>query len=37
VSDIHVFEAVGHPVCINPDSKLRKYAIAKNWSLPEWN
>lgn len=36
-SDIPVLDAVGHPVCINPDRWLKKTALRKNWEIYRWN
>jgi len=35
-TDRFVMEAVGHPVCVTPDRKLRAYAQNKNWNVVEW-
>lgn len=32
-SDRPLMDVVGHPVAINPDSKLRNYAASKNWPI----
>ena len=34
--DYAVLNAVGHPVCINPDKNLRKAAIDKGWAVHDW-
>ena len=34
--DYPVLNAVGHPVCINPDKNLRKVAIDKRWTVNDW-
>lgn len=36
-SDIPVLSSVGHPVCINPDGRLRKKANEKKWPIYEWS
>jgi HAD superfamily hydrolase (TIGR01490 family) len=36
-SDIHALSAVGNPVCVNPDRKLKKQATARNWKIVWWN
>jgi putative phosphoserine phosphatase / 1-acylglycerol-3-phosphate O-acyltransferase len=36
VSDIPPLSAVGHPVCINPDKKLKRAAIRNNWKILSW-
>lgn len=35
-TDRFVMEAVGFPVCVTPDRKLRAYATQKNWNVVEW-
>jgi HAD superfamily hydrolase (TIGR01490 family) len=35
-TDRFVMEAVGFPVCVTPDKKLRAHAAQKNWSVVEW-
>ncbi len=35
-TDRFVMEAVGFPVCVTPDRKLRAHAAQKNWSIVEW-
>ena len=36
-ADIPALSAVGHPVCVNPDRKLKKLASGKNWKTVAWN
>ena len=36
VSDLPALEAVGHPVCISPDKKLRRIALQKEWIIHDW-
>ncbi len=36
-ADIDALEAVGHPVCINPDRILKKTAGERNWQVRTWN
>jgi HAD superfamily hydrolase (TIGR01490 family) len=36
IYDLPALEAVGHPVCINPDRQLRKKAIKKGWTIYDW-
>ena len=36
ISDLSALSVVGHPVCVNPDKKLRKMAIKKNWRILYW-
>ncbi|MBN1133269.1 MAG: HAD family phosphatase [Bacteroidales bacterium] len=33
IADIHVLEAVGYPVCVYPDKKLRKVAEKRGWKI----
>jgi putative phosphoserine phosphatase/1-acylglycerol-3-phosphate O-acyltransferase len=35
-SDVPVLEAVEHPVCVNPDKRLLKRALASNWKVCHW-
>jgi putative phosphoserine phosphatase/1-acylglycerol-3-phosphate O-acyltransferase len=35
--DYPVLNEVGHPVCINPDKKLRKAAENKGWVIHDWH
>jgi HAD superfamily hydrolase (TIGR01490 family) len=37
ISDLSVLEAVGHPVCVNPDSELRKLAGRRGWKICRWS
>jgi HAD superfamily hydrolase (TIGR01490 family) len=36
ISDIAVLNEVGHPICVTPDSKLRRYAKKMNWKIENW-
>lgn len=36
ISDLIALSAVGHPVCINPDARLRKTAVIRNWKILKW-
>ena len=36
VADIPVLNAVGSPVCINPDKKLAKHAVKNKWLVYNW-
>jgi len=36
ISDHYVLNAVGNPVCVNPDKKLEKIAIDKGWKILRW-
>lgn len=33
LDDLPALDIVGHPVCINPDKKLKKIAIEKGWEI----
>ena len=35
-SDLPALLASGHPVCVNPDRKLRRTAINKGWPVRDW-
>ena len=35
-SDVPVLEAVGHPVAVNPDPRLRRHAKRRNWQVVDW-
>jgi len=35
-TDVPFLESVGHPVAVNPDSKLRQIAEERGWELVEW-
>jgi putative phosphoserine phosphatase/1-acylglycerol-3-phosphate O-acyltransferase len=36
ISDFSALKAVGNPVCINPDKKLRKEAVKRAWEILTW-
>lgn len=36
ISDLPALECVGHPVCINPDTKLSLKASGRNWKILRW-
>jgi HAD superfamily hydrolase (TIGR01490 family) len=36
-SDTDALEAVGHPVCVNPDRELKKTATKRGWKILNWN
>jgi HAD superfamily hydrolase (TIGR01490 family) len=36
IADLPALSKVGHPVCVNPDSRLRKTAIKKDWQILNW-
>ncbi|MEA1878888.1 MAG: HAD-IB family hydrolase [Bacteroidota bacterium] len=33
ISDLHVLKVVGHPVCVDPDKRLARYAKRHNWRV----
>ncbi|MEI8056573.1 MAG: HAD-IB family hydrolase [Actinomycetes bacterium] len=33
ITDLPMLDAVGHPVCVNPDSGLRKIAVEREWPI----
>jgi HAD superfamily hydrolase (TIGR01490 family) len=35
-SDLAVMEAVGRPVAVNPDQRLRRIAISRGWEIVDW-
>jgi HAD superfamily hydrolase (TIGR01490 family) len=37
ISDLSALEAVGNPVCVNPDRKLKKTAGRRGWKILRWN
>lgn len=37
IADRHAMGIVGHPVCVNPDKKLRKLAFENNWKIVDWD
>ncbi len=36
VSDLPMLEAVGHPVVVNPDPRLRRIARRRGWPVEDW-
>lgn len=36
ISDLPALLSVGHPVCVNPDYKLKKSAIKRDWKIVNW-
>jgi HAD superfamily hydrolase (TIGR01490 family) len=36
ISDLPALYAVGNPICVNPDRKLRKIAGARHWQVRSW-
>ena len=37
ILDLPALEAVGHPICINPDKKLAAEARKRSWTIHSWN
>jgi HAD superfamily hydrolase (TIGR01490 family) len=37
ISDLAVLSSVGFPVCVNPDSKLKRQAIKRGWKIVWWS
>ena len=37
ITDLPVLNLVNHPVCINPDKKLRKRARLNGWEIKDWH
>jgi HAD superfamily hydrolase (TIGR01490 family) len=37
ISDLPVLMSVGHPVCVNPDRRLRAEARRRAWKILSWN
>ena len=37
IDDLPVLQAVGHPVCVNPDKSLEKIARVNHWIIQPWN
>jgi HAD superfamily hydrolase (TIGR01490 family) len=37
ITDLPALRSVGNPVCINPDSKLKKTAKRSSWKILTWN
>ena len=35
-SDVPMLEAVGHPVAVNPDPRLRRIALKRGWPIADW-
>ena len=35
-SDLPMFEAVGHPVAVNPDPRLKRTALKRGWPVVDW-
>lgn len=36
ITDLPLLEAVGHPVVVNPDARLRRIARRRGWPIEEW-
>ena len=36
MSDVKLLENVGYPVCVNPDSRLKKHATERGWPTVDW-
>jgi HAD superfamily hydrolase (TIGR01490 family) len=36
LSDLDALESVGNPVCVNPDTRLRRKAVEKGWQVRTW-
>jgi HAD superfamily hydrolase (TIGR01490 family) len=36
ISDLYVLKAVGNPVCVNPDKKLKRAALKRDWKILSW-
>ena len=36
ISDLTALKAVGNPVCVNPDKKLKKEALKRVWKILTW-
>ncbi len=36
-SDLAVMDAVGHPVAVHPDPRLRRLAIKRGWPVEDWD
>jgi len=35
-ADLEMLECVGHPVAVNPDSRLKRIAIERGWTIEKW-
>lgn len=35
-TDLPVLEAIGHPVAVNPDQRLRREALRRGWKIVDW-
>ena len=36
IADAPLLAEVGHPVCVNPDRKLRRLAQQRGWQIADW-
>jgi len=36
ITDLPLLEAVGHPIAVNPDARLRREARRRGWSVEDW-
>lgn len=36
ITDLPLLEAVGHPVAVNPDPRLRRVARRRGWAIEDW-
>jgi HAD superfamily hydrolase (TIGR01490 family) len=36
IVDRFILDAVGNPVCVDPDKRLRRLALKKNWAITSW-
>ena len=36
ITDLPLLEAVGHPVVVNPDARLRRVAKRRGWLIEDW-
>jgi HAD superfamily hydrolase (TIGR01490 family) len=37
ISDLPALSSVGHPVCVNPDNKLKRTARKRGWKIMKWD
>jgi len=36
IEDVPFLEVLGHPVAVNSDRKLKKFALQRNWPIEIW-
>ena len=36
ITDLPLLEAVGHPIAVNPDARLRRVARQRGWLIEDW-